>query len=147
LKTPLRLTLTLAPSRIQLWLGRLCALLTGLTFAIVLDVLFAANGAITAGAGLMSALTFVLFTDHTLAKSLPITLIFADAGVSCGQLWIGSEPPAIDGVLPELRAMRRYLGLIWLQNSTGAQVLIWPDSMNNDSHRRVRVWLGIYARM
>ena len=96
----------------------------------------------------LATVVFVRLAAYQNAKQTEtVQLIFAHAG----QVWIGpasgpASAPAMDAPLPDLRKMQRYLGLIWLSNSSGEQALIWPDSISTDEHRRLRVWLGINAR-
>lgn len=145
----------LLPSRIQRWVSGCCALLIGLTFAVVTDVFYPLNGAPGAGITVAVALMLIKFSVAAGALAPPMMLIFADTSAGTGadirtmsgQLWIGSSVPPVDLVLPQLQSMRRYLGLIWLRNSAGTHTLIWPDSIGADAHRRVRVWLGIHARV
>jgi hypothetical protein len=144
-KSAPRLTYTLVPSRIRIWVIGFCALLIGVSLAVVIDVWLSANWILSTVVALVAALALIKFAKSADANTSPVTLIFADSGLS-GQLWIGSTLPPGDAVLPGLAAMRGYLGLIWLCNSAGAQILIWPDSIGAEGRRRVRVWLGIHAR-
>ena len=59
--------------------------------------------------------------------------------------WVASKadpgPPEPEQVLAPLLNYRRYASLIYLR-SAKAQVLIWPDSLEQDTHRQLRVLLG-----
>ena len=94
--------------------------------------------------GIVAALILAKLAARSSRPEIASSLIFSSAG----QIWIGAVNATlpVDAALPELRKMQRYLGLIWLSNVDGAQALIWPDSVNPDTHRQMRIWLGIHAR-
>ncbi len=155
MKAAPRLQIQLKPSRWRRRLSVFSALLLGSAVGLLVHDLAllpwrGLSGAIAslAIAG-FAAVIFAQLAAHNGKLSEPETLrlIFASAG----QVWIGSAQPlsdnlAMDAVLPELRKMQRYLGLIWLSNSNAKQALIWPDSISTEEHRQLRVWLGIHAR-
>lgn len=49
--------------------------------------------------------------------------------------------PEPEQALPRLLHYRRYFGLYYLR-STQAELLIWPDSLEAEQHRQLRVWLA-----
>lgn len=134
------------PSRWQRRLSICCALLLGIGVALTAhDLALLRSWYLSAGLAAIAAVAFMLIAQRQHAKldAKAQQLIFAHAG----QVWIGKNAaPALDMPLPELSQLQRYLGLIWLRNSAGAQALIWPDSISREEHRQLRVWLGIHAR-
>ncbi len=145
MKATPRILIQLKPS---LWQQRLsigCALLLGVATALMLhDLALVRSWFLSAGLAVIAALAFILIARRQNAKLATdkLYLILAQAS----QVWIGQESaPPLDSPLPELSKLQRYLGLIWISNSAGAQALIWPDSINADAHRQLRVWLGIHA--
>jgi len=140
-----RLLIQLTPSRWQQRLGTCCALLLGVAIALMLhDLALVQSWFLSAGLAAIAAFAFILVARRQNAKlgSAQLRLILAQAS----QVWIGQENALpLDAPLPELSKLQRYLGLIWLSNSAGAQALIWPDSISADEHRQLRVWLGIHA--
>ncbi len=122
-----------------------CALLMGVAIALLLhDLGLLRSWLLSAVCAAIAAFLFTLLARQQIAKrgSDKLRLIFAQAR----QVWIGQESaPSLDAPLPELSKLQRYLGLIWLSNSVGAQALIWPDSISAEQHRQLRVWLGIHA--
>ena len=140
-----RLLIQLKPSRWQRRLSDFCALCLGVAVALILhDLALVRAWFLCAGLAVIAAFAFGLTARRgTGEPSEKLRLIFAHSG----QVWIGHEgAPPLDTPLPELGKLQRYLGLIWLRNSAGAQAIIWPDSVSTDEHRQLRVWLGINAR-
>ncbi len=145
MKATPRLLIELAPSCWQRRLGVVCALCLGVALALILHDFALLRPwffcAVVAG---IAVLLFMLIARHRSGNTaVKLRLIFTQAG----QVWIGHESsPPLDTPLPKLSKLQRYLGLIWLRNSTGSEALIWPDSISADQHRQLRVWLGINAR-
>lgn len=154
MKPTARLQLQLVPSRWRQRLSICSAFLFGTAVATLLhDLALLPVAGISAAlvalaAGGVAALIFARLAGNQNARhDENLALIFSEAG----QIWIGTasgatSAPRIDAPLPELRKMQRYLGLIWLSNSSAKQALIWPDSLSAGQHRQLRVWLGIHAR-
>ena len=154
MKAASRLQLKLVASRWQQRLTVCSAILFGAAAALLMHdlALLPISGIHAAivefATGGIAALIFArLAANQNARHNENLALIFSEAG----QVWIGAasganSAPRIDAPLPELRRMQRYLGLIWLSNSSAEQALIWPDSINAEQHRQLRVWLGILAR-
>ena len=145
MKVTPRLLIQPKPSRSQRQLGDCCALCLGVAVALIAhDLTLVRSWFLCAGLAGLAALAFALMARRRTGEPTDeLRLIFAQSG----QVWIGREgAPPLDTPLPELSKLQRYLGLIWLCNSTGAQAIIWPDSISADEHRQLRVWLGINAR-
>jgi hypothetical protein len=154
-KAAARLQIQLVPSRWRRRLSMCSALFLGSAVGLLVHDLsllpWRGLSGVIAGLGI-SGFAAVVFAqlaarNAKLGEQETLRLIFAAAG----QVWIGPAQPlsdnfAVDAALPELRKMQRYLGLIWLSNSSAKQALIWPDSVSADEHRQLRVWLGIHAR-
>ncbi len=145
MKAAPRILIQLAPSRWQQRLSICCALLIGVAITLILhDLALIRSWLLGAALAAIASVAFALLARHQNAKlgTDKLHLILAQDK----QVWIGQEnaPPA-DLVFPELSQLQRYLGLIWLSNSSGAQALIWPDSISADEHRQLRVWLAIHA--
>ena len=155
MKATPRLQIQLVPSRWRRRLSLCSALFLGSAVGLLVHDLsllpWRGLSGVIAGLAIASlaAVIFSQLAAHSakLHGAETSRLIFTSAG----QVWIGptqrlSESLAIDAELPELRKMQRYLGLIWLSNSSAKQALIWPDSVSAEEHRQLRVWLGIHAR-
>ncbi len=145
MKAAPRILIQLAPSRWQQRLSICCALLIGVATTLILhDLSLIRSWLFSAALAAIASVAFALLARYQNANlgTDKLRLILAQDK----QVWIGQEsaPPA-DLALPELSKLQRYLGLIWLSNSSGAHALIWPDSISADEHRQLRVWLGIHA--
>ena len=145
MRTTPRILIQLVPSRWQQRVSNCCALLIGVAITLILhDLALIQTWFLSAALAAIASLVFALLArqQNVNLGTDRLRLILAQDK----QLWIGQEsaPPA-DLALPELSKLQRYLGLIWLSNSNGAQALIWPDSISADEHRLLRVWLGIHA--
>jgi predicted mannosyl-3-phosphoglycerate phosphatase (HAD superfamily) len=57
------------------------------------------------------------------------------------QISIGAPSSSLPTTRSALTASREYLGLYWLQ-SQQSSVLIWPDQLNAEDQRLLRVWLS-----
>lgn|GEM_PF-3592178 len=146
MKATPRILIQLVPSRWQQRLSVCCALLFGVAITLMLhDLALIESWFLSAAVAAIASLAFALLArqQNTNLGTDKLRLILAQDK----QVWIGQEstPPA-DLALPELSKLQRYLGLIWLRNSTGAQALIWPDSISADEHRQLRMWLAIHAQ-
>lgn len=145
MKATPRIVIELLPSHWQQRLSVCSALLLGAAIALILhDLAWVRSWFLAAVLAAIAALAFILIARGQNKKlgSDKLRLILAHAQ----QLWIGQEnAPPLDAPLPELSKLQRYLGLIWISNSAGAQALIWPDSISAEAHRQLRVWLGIHA--
>ncbi len=145
MKATPRIVIELLPSHWQQRLSVCSALLLGAAIALTLhDLAWVRSWFLAAVLAAIAALAFILIARSQNKKlgSDKLRLILAHAQ----QLWIGQEnAPPLDAPLPELSKFQRYLGLIWISNSAGAQALIWPDSISAEAHRQLRVWLGIHA--
>ncbi len=145
MKAAPRILIQLAHSRWQQRLSICCALFLGIAITLILhDLALIRSWFLSAISAAIVSVAFALLARHQNARlgTDKLRLILAQDK----QLWIGQEsaPPA-DLALPELSKLQRYLGLIWLSNSSGEQALIWPDSISADEHRQLRVWLAIHA--
>ena len=149
MKAAPRIVIELMPSHWQQRLNVCSALLLGVAVGLILhDLAWVRSWFFAAILAAIAALAFILIArrqstgQNTKLGSNKLRLILAHAQ----QLWIGQESaPPLDAPLPELSKLQRYLGLIWISNSAGAQALIWPDSISAEEHRQLRIWLGIHA--
>ena len=149
MKATPRIVIQLLPSHWHQRLSVCSALLLGAAIGIILhDLAWVGSWFLAAILAAIAALAFILIarrqsTGQSTKLGLnKMRLILAHAK----QVWIGQESaPPLDAPLPELRKLQRYLGLIWISNSAGAQALIWPDSISAEEHRQLRIWLGIHA--
>ena len=146
MKASARLPVTLGFSRWQYRVNVCSAIFLGIAIAMLThNIMQMPSIWPSVALGVVAALILAkLAARRSSRPEIESSLIFASAG----QVWIGAvnATPAVDAALPELRKMQRYLGLIWLSNADGAQALIWPDSVSPDTHRQMRIWLGIHAR-
>ena len=145
MKAAPRIVIELMPSHWQQRLNVCSALLLGVAVGLILhDLAWVRSWFFAAILAAIAALAFILIARNqdTRLGSNKLRLILAHAQ----QVWIGQESaPPLDAPLPELSKLQRYLGLIWISNSAGAQALIWPDSISTEEHRQLRIWLGIHA--
>jgi hypothetical protein len=85
-------------------------------------------------------LSLPIWAKHASTQTINCAILDADRG-----LWLGRENSRTqlpDGTFPSLVAMRGYLGLTWLRNSSGQEVLLWPDSLSTEQHRQLRRYLA-----
>jgi hypothetical protein len=123
--------------RVSVWL---IAALIGAALALVL-LRLSASGTTALLAAAITAAALGFCQQRYLEAPHHLRLVLGE-----GELGVIDSDAPIASSLPELRRMRRYLGLTWLENSEGHDILIWPDMLSADDARVLRVWLGIHAR-
>lgn len=77
--------------------------------------------------------------------SEPVELIFRAAG-GCWLVPIQALADAQTAELPALVAYQNYFGLHYLENHAKQSVLLWPDQLDAESARRLRIWLKAQIR-
>ena len=75
----------------------------------------------------------------------PDELIFRGAG-GCWLVSIQTLADAESAALPMLLAYQNYFGLLYLENRAKQSILLWPDQLDAESARRLRVWVRAQVR-
>ncbi len=66
-----------------------------------------------------------------------------------GGCWLGSSAELVQansGELPALTAYQNYFGLRYFENGSGQTLLLWPDQLDNESARKLRLWVKAQIR-
>lgn|GEM_PF-4925897 len=138
------LRLRLSRSALQGYFSCLASVLIGATVWLCvrgfgISSVFAIIAGVAAG-----LLTFGwLWRAHRSVRS--VELIFRSAG-GCWLAAIHTLGDAETSDLPVLVGYQNYFGLLYLENRAKQSVLLWPDQLDAESARRLRVWVKAQVR-
>jgi hypothetical protein len=77
------------------------------------------------------------------------TLLIEPIFRATGGCWLGSSAELVQvntGELPALTAYQNYFGLRYFENGSGQALLLWPDQLDSESARKLRLWVKAQIR-
>lgn len=132
------LRLNLQRSALAVYFAVLAGLLLGYVGWLCLRVAVFPLWIAISGAVLIALLAFYwLFRSR---QTLQIEPIFR----ATGGCWLGAREMLIHAQtaeLPELTAYQNYFGLRYFENGLGQTLLLWPDQLDGESARKLRLWV------